>query len=249
MAGYWIIVSTAGVLLAWAIAFVVAFGVLLAVSLDGAGQLAIRAARSSAPAMWLPPAMLLVAERTPLASGIGFLVIVASVRLLVLNLAQRRVVHLRRHSSKREPFFRHVTTNDGSFSRHTAPVILGALALQSGISVTIAGYPLMASMLAAFGAALWTADLGVEGRVSSIGSDAEATPIVAEYPAHSRFGRVDVVRGGSPCLTEFDGLVAIHGIRNETKRAGREDVSHTARRYEKGHARGQGTRAWSDPPA
>ena len=92
-------------------------------------------------------------------------------------------------------------------------------------------------------------DLGVEGRVSSIGSDAEATPIVAEYPTHSRFGRVDVVRGGSPCLTEFDGLVAIHGIRNKTKRAGREDVSHTARRYEKGHARGQGSCAWSDPPA
>jgi hypothetical protein len=156
MAGYWIIVSIAGVLLAWAIAFIVAFGVLLAVSLDGAGKLAIRAARSSTPAMWLPPAMLLVSERTPLASGLGFLVIVASVRLLVLNLAQRNVVHLRRHSSRREPFFRHVTTNDGSFSRHTAPVILGALALQSGISMTIAGYPLIASMLVAFGAALWT---------------------------------------------------------------------------------------------
>ena len=77
MAGYWIILSIAAVLIAWAVAFVVAFGVLLAVSLDGIGQLAIRAARSSAPAMWLPPAMLLVAERTPRASGIGFLVIVA----------------------------------------------------------------------------------------------------------------------------------------------------------------------------
>jgi len=106
--------------------------------------------------MWLPPAMLLVAERTPVASGIGFLVIVAAVRLLVLHLARPSVLFVRRHSSRHEPFFRYVSTNDGSFSRHTVPVILGALALQSGISTTIAGFPLIASMLVAAGAALWT---------------------------------------------------------------------------------------------
>ena len=60
--------------------------------------------------MWLPPAMLLVAERTPVASGIGFLVIVAAVRLLVLHLARPSVLFVRRHSSRHEPFFRYVST-------------------------------------------------------------------------------------------------------------------------------------------
>jgi hypothetical protein len=100
--------------------------------------------------------MLLMAERTPLASGIGFLLIMNSVRLLVLNVAPQSIVNRRRPSRRREPFFHYVDTHDGSFLRHTVPVILGALALQSGISATIAGYPLIASMLVASGAALLT---------------------------------------------------------------------------------------------
>ena len=133
-----ILASIAAVLVAWSGAFVIAIGVLLAVSLDNLRDLVWRAVRVSAAAMWLPPAFLLVSERTVFSSAIGFLLIANTMRLLVSKLAIRNPIHRRRRLFKRDLYFRDVVVHEGSFSKQTVPVIVGALAVHLGLCAVVA---------------------------------------------------------------------------------------------------------------
>jgi len=147
------VVSVLSVLGVWACAAAIAFGFYLSASLDRISKLLARAVRSSAPAMWLPPATLLVSNRTPGLAALGLILIANSARVFVSDIAP--LTRRRRSPHRSDRLFGHHVAEPGFFARHTLPLILGALALQGAIFCAVAGSPLMACVLVVAGASLW----------------------------------------------------------------------------------------------
>jgi hypothetical protein len=125
----------------------------LAVSVDDFSDVVRAGLWASAPAMWFPPALLLMATATGWAMAAGLVLIAASVRLLVSRRAPDRKALVRRSGTRQPamPMFGTVAGSPGSFRS-----VLGAVAGQAGIVAMIAGYPLWSAAFAGVGTALWT---------------------------------------------------------------------------------------------
>jgi|SRR5271157_478357 len=146
------------VLLAWALAAGITVWVYAAVSLADIGALFFAAARASAPAMWLPPAMLLVTSPWVGARLAGVLLVANTVRLLFSRRPPGTRLRSRRRASHRAPvpIYLHSDPQPLLFWRETLPPVLGALAFQAGLYALWVEYPRVAAASFAAGAAIWT---------------------------------------------------------------------------------------------
>jgi hypothetical protein len=136
----WLIGSAlVAVLLAWGLAAGITFWVYTAVSLAGFRDLLVAAVRASAPAMWFPPAMLLVTAPQAGARLAGILLAANTARLLV---------------SGRPPGER-LRAGEAAPGSALTP-FLGAFAFQAGLCALWLEYPRSSAACFATGAAIWT---------------------------------------------------------------------------------------------
>jgi hypothetical protein len=142
---------------AWAIAGGVTFLAFLAVSLDDIGDVARTAIRGSAPAMWIAPALLLLASPNRWAEAAGMLLISAAACLLSAQRAPRRLVAMDVSAeSVSTGLFRDPGIQQSWIQGSLFPVTLGALALQAGLWCWYAEYRLAAAELIALAIGAWT---------------------------------------------------------------------------------------------
>jgi hypothetical protein len=148
-------------LLTWALAAGITLWVYAAVSLADFGDLFFAAVRASAPAMWLPPAMLLVTAPSAGLRLAGVLLVANTVRLLFSRRppgmrlrAARPARPARRRASV--PIYFYPDPQPLLFWRETLPPVLGALAFQAGLYALWVEYPRLAAACFAAGAVIWT---------------------------------------------------------------------------------------------
>ena len=153
-----IVTALLSVLLAWALAAAITVWVYAAVSLADIGALLAAAARASAPAMWFPPAMLLVTAPWPGARLAGVLLVANTVRLLFSRRPPGTRLRARRRAARRAsvPIYLSSDRQPWSFWRETLTPVLGALAFQAGLYALWVDYPRLAAASFAAGAAIWT---------------------------------------------------------------------------------------------
>jgi hypothetical protein len=146
------------VLLAWALAAGIILWVYAAVSLADFGDLFFAAVRAAAPAMWFPPAMLLVTAPWPGARLAGVLLVANTARLLFSRRPPGTRLRARRRATRRAsvPFCLYSDRHPWSFWRETLPPVLGALAFQAGLYALWVDHPRSAAACFAAGAAIWT---------------------------------------------------------------------------------------------
>ena len=150
-----ILQSLLWVLAAWALAFGATLFVFMAFSVDDLGEVVVAALAASAPAMWLVPALLLLATLMPWPTIAGLLLIANSVRTLVSVRAPRRRMHARAHKPVPERLFR-AEVSPGFVSRENTPAIAGVFMLQAGVWAAYEGYALAAAALCAAAVSIWT---------------------------------------------------------------------------------------------
>ena len=145
-------------LFAWSLVAAITLWLYLGASLAPFLELLFAALGSSAPAMWLVPAILLLSAQTDAGTAIGLVLVANTVRLLVSRKApQRRGSPPPRVArSAPAPLFRHAGGLAASFPAQASRLILGAFAIEAGICAVWAEYPLLAAALIAGGAAIWT---------------------------------------------------------------------------------------------
>ena len=148
-------------LLTWALAAGITVWVYAAVSLADFGDLFFAALRAAAPAMWLPPAMLLVTAPSAGLRLAGVLLVANTVRLLFSRRppgmrlrAARPARPARRRASV--PIYFYPDPQPLLFWRETLPPVLGALAFQAGLYALWVEYPRLAAACFAAGAVIWT---------------------------------------------------------------------------------------------
>ena len=164
----WVIWGSAGlgqvrlatfyVLSMWVAVGGITLGRYVAFSLAPLPDLLAEAWRASANAMWLVPGTLLLADRSPVAVAAGVALVIHSTRLLVLSGAPRgqAIVARRRAARESEPrLFGYQTAQPVLFSRERLPVMLGALALETGAFALTRPYPLLAAVSFATVTAIW----------------------------------------------------------------------------------------------
>jgi hypothetical protein len=139
----------------WGCAFVATLFAFLAVSVDDLRDVVVAALASSACAMWLAPALLLLATRAPWPMIAGLLLVANTVRLLVAARAPRRRTRARPPKPVALRLFR-TEVETGLVSRDCLLAMLGAVALQSALWLLYGGYPLGSAMLCAAATWLWT---------------------------------------------------------------------------------------------
>ncbi len=164
------------VLSMWVAVGGITLGRYVAFSLAPLPDLLAEAWRASANAMWLVPGTLLLADRSPVAVAAGVAVVIHSTHLLVLSRAPKgdAIVARRRAARESEPrLFGYQTAQPVLFSRERLPVLLGALALETGAFALAGPYPLLAAVSFATVTAIWVGisvargalETRVEGRV------------------------------------------------------------------------------------
>jgi hypothetical protein len=146
------------VLLAWGLAAGITLFVYTAVSLADFGDLLAAAARASAPAMWLPAAMLLVTAPQTGVRVAGVLLVANTVRLLFSRRPPGERLRAGRPANQRAslPFYLYSDRQPLLFWSETLPPVLGAFAFQAGLYALWVAYPRSAAACFAFGAAIWT---------------------------------------------------------------------------------------------
>jgi hypothetical protein len=100
----------------------------------------------------------LLADRSPVAVAAGVAAVIHSTRLLVLSRAPKgdAMVARRRAARETEPLlFGYQTVQPVPFSRERLPVLLGALALETGAFALAGPYPLLAAVSFATVTAIW----------------------------------------------------------------------------------------------
>ena len=148
------------VLAAWIVVAGITLWMYLAFSLEPFSDLVAASLRASAVAMWLVPAVLLMASRSRLAVSVGLALVIDSACLLASNRAPGGAKFPARRPAAKgsEPLlFRSQPKPGVSFWRETAPMILGALVLQMGIYALAGNYPLLAAASFATATAIWAA--------------------------------------------------------------------------------------------
>ena len=148
-------VALFSILLAWAVAAGISLSVCAVASVEDIGPLLRAALLSSAPVMWLVPALLLISAPSPVAAGLGFLLVANTLRLFVLRGWPRRGDSPRPHRRKPKRILSTIRRTP-VWKSETTKFIFGAFALQLGICIALAGYGLAAAALAAAGATLWS---------------------------------------------------------------------------------------------
>jgi hypothetical protein len=145
-------------LLTWALAAGITVWVYAAVSLADFGDLLAAAVRASAPAMWFPPAMLLVTAPWPAARLAGILLVANTVRLLFSRRPPGMRLRPVRPAPRKVPVPSYLYSDPQPwlFWRQTLPPVLGALAFQAGLYALWVEYPRLAAACFATGAAIWT---------------------------------------------------------------------------------------------
>jgi hypothetical protein len=146
------------VLSAWVVFGGITLGRYVAFSLAPLPDLLAEAWRASANAMWLVPGVLLLAARSPIAVAAGLALVIHSTRLLVLSRAPigHAIVPGRRAGRESEPrLFGYQTAQPVLFSRERLPVMLCALALETGAFALAGRYPLLAAVSFATVTAIW----------------------------------------------------------------------------------------------
>ncbi|MBS1855072.1 MAG: hypothetical protein JST11_06890 [Acidobacteria bacterium] len=149
-------------LLAWAAAGVVTLGAFLAVSLDDLAEVGTAAARGSAPALWIVPALLLLAMPDLVAQAAALLLIAFSTALVVSQRAPCRH-RLSRPVDPPPVMFAAPAMEPGWMTRSLFPVVLGALAMQSGVWFLYRENRLAAALAIALAAAAWARSWTVRG--------------------------------------------------------------------------------------
>jgi hypothetical protein len=146
------------VLFFWTGAFALELGVFVAVSWDDFRDLALASLRASAPAMWLAPAILLLASSNYGAKAGGLVLVAYSTwSLLSRKTPQKLQPNEAAEWARHSRFFREsMMASYPTFRKESLPPILGALAMQAGACGLVAGRPLLAAPLIAIGAAIWT---------------------------------------------------------------------------------------------
>jgi hypothetical protein len=146
------------VLAVWIAAGGITLWIYLAFSLAPFSDLLAESRETSASAMWLVPATLLLASRSQLAVAVGLIAVTNSARLLASSRAPKGetiAARRRAHSNEGPPLFRHQAQQTAYFSRQTAFTMFGALALQTGVCALAGGYPLMAAVSFAAVTVIW----------------------------------------------------------------------------------------------
>src|SRR6266702_3792394 len=108
--------------------------------------------------MWLVPGALLLAAGPPIAVVVGLAAVINGTRLLVSNRAPKgRAIVVRPAVSGSEPrLFRYQPAQPMLFfSWERLPILLGALALQTGVYALAGEYPLVAAVSFATVTAIW----------------------------------------------------------------------------------------------
>jgi hypothetical protein len=158
------------VLLAWVVAGGITLGRYVAFSLAPLPNLVVEAWRASASAMWLVPGTLLLADRSPAAVAAGVAAVIHSTRLLVLSGAPEgdAMIARRRAARESEPrLFGYQTVQPLLFWRERLPVMLGALALETGAFALARPYPLLAAVSFATVTAIWVGISVARGALES----------------------------------------------------------------------------------
>ena len=113
----------------------------------------------SASAMWCLPGVLLLAGRSPVAVVLGVAAITNSARLLVSNRVPKGGAIATRRRSARDwepPLFGCQLAQPVDLSRETIPIVMGALALETGVYAIAREYALLAAAAFATAAAIWS---------------------------------------------------------------------------------------------
>ena len=144
-------VSLLAVLVAWSVATIVLTSVYAVKSVDNLGRLVIAACAAASPAMWFPPATLLLANSSPafIVAGVGL--VVNAARLLVSRSNPRKRLQKRRKTSEKQRFF---IVSDTRADLGAA--VAGAIVFQAGFCAIWTGFALVAAVLFVFAAAIWT---------------------------------------------------------------------------------------------
>lgn len=140
------------VLAAWVVTAFLTMVAFLTVSLDDLGDVVWAAVRGSAPAMWIAPAVLLLAFPNRAAECAALVLIAAAVSLLAGQRAPRRLAAEDVSTDPSPPLFQQPRPQRG----YLFPVILGALALQVGLACGYMEYRTAAAASLALAAIIWT---------------------------------------------------------------------------------------------
>ncbi len=140
------------VLLAWMCGAALALSVYLTVSADDEGRIAVLSIRSSAPAMWFAPAIVLLSAPMLAASLISLFLIANATRQLIAqwSIAVSSTAPAPARSAQS---LRFAGTATGPLP---LPVLMGAFAAQSGLVAKLWNHPLSAAVLFALSMAILT---------------------------------------------------------------------------------------------
>jgi hypothetical protein len=148
------------VLALWIVAGGITLWMYVAFSLAPFSDLLAASLRASASVMWLAPGALLLAARSPVAVAVGLAAVIDSTRLVALSRAPKGETIAARWRAARESeplLFLYQPEQPAYFSWGTVPIMLGVLALQTGVYALAAEYPLLAAASFATVTAIWTA--------------------------------------------------------------------------------------------
>jgi hypothetical protein len=140
------------VLASWAAAALLALLAFLIVSVDDLGEVVWAAVHGSAPAMWIAPAVLLLAYPGRVAECAALALIAVAACLLAGQRVPRRLTADAPAVSAAQPMFRLPPVRRGSLFS----VVLGALALQAALALGYLEYRRAAAASLALTAVIWT---------------------------------------------------------------------------------------------
>jgi hypothetical protein len=149
-------------LVAWACGDVVTLAAFLAVSLDDLTDVGTAALRGSAPALWIVPALFLLAMPDGAAKAAALLLIALSVAMLASQCAPRRY-RVAKPAPPPPVMFGGPGVQPGWMTLSLFPVVLGALAMQAGVWFLYVGSRPAAALAVALGAAMWARSWAVRG--------------------------------------------------------------------------------------
>lgn len=146
------------VAIAWICGAFIAFWVYFVVSLAELPHAARFSLRTSAPAMWFAPAVVLLPAPVPGAFGASlFLVAAATLQLIAQwGLAESPVQRKEPAYNGPAPLFRTAGSDAAFLSRNSLPVLMGSFTAQLGLVALLWGYRLRAAVLLGLSTAILT---------------------------------------------------------------------------------------------
>jgi hypothetical protein len=132
----------------------ITLGLYLLIARSGRTDALLAAFRTSSVAVWFAPATLLLSERSPLALGAAFILVISTTRLLY---SQWRALHPAHPDDIFVPERELFEPPPAPLRlKHLAPALISSLGLEMGIVAVLMGDPLLAAVLFSFATAMLT---------------------------------------------------------------------------------------------